>query len=123
MDPRTLLLVAAKTATLALGALVTGLAYRAYRRAGGPALRALAGGFALVTLGASVGGVLHVVFDVGLLTAATVQATCTAAGFGVLVHSLYVESAVGVERSRDRDRDRDRKGGRRDEARTPPGDD
>lgn len=83
--------VAAKTITLVCGGLVTWFAFRAYRRTGSPALRALTAGLGLVTAGALVAGVLDRVIGVDLAVGVGVQSTFTAIGFAVLAYSLYVE--------------------------------
>lgn len=88
----TLVLVAAKTVTVVLGSVLTLLAARAYRRTGSPALRALAVGIGLITLGALAGGALHQVFGVALAVGVAVQAVCTAIGFAVMTYSAYAAS-------------------------------
>ncbi|MFB6309559.1 MAG: hypothetical protein ABEH64_00100 [Salinirussus sp.] len=84
-------IVAFKTVTLGLGALITFFAYRAYRRTGRTALWYLAIGFAIVTLGSLLGGVLDQflasAFRIGLL----VESALLTVGFAVIVYSLYVE--------------------------------
>lgn len=94
----TSLLVFFKTATLVLGGLITYFAYRAYERTGAPALRALAAGFGVVTLGSLVAGALdlllrYVVTFEGLSqsTALVLESLFTAIGFLVILYSLYVE--------------------------------
>jgi len=82
-----------KAATLVFGTLLTSLSWRAYRRTGAPALRALTVGIGLVTAGAVVSGALHQFADIGLVLAASVQSVFTAAGFAVLTYSLYAEGA------------------------------
>jgi uncharacterized membrane protein YfcA len=94
MDESTALLTAAKTATLLFGGILTLLSLRAYRRTGSPALRALAAGIGMVTVGAILGGALHQLLDLPLRTSATLQSVFTALGFGVLTYSLYTESAA-----------------------------
>lgn len=84
-------IVVAKTATLLLGGLVTYFAFRAFRRTGEAALRALAVGFAVVTLGALAAGVLDQLVGAGRPVALLVESTLTAVGFAVVVYSLYVE--------------------------------
>ena len=90
MNNTTALLVVTKTVTLILGALITFLAYRAYRRQRARALRALMVGFGLVTAGSALGGALYHVADVGFTLGVSIESLVTAAGFGVLVYSLYV---------------------------------
>lgn len=92
MNPNdtTVLLVVTKTVTLILGAPTTFLAYRAFRRGRTPALRALTIGFGLVTVGSALGGTLSHVADVGFALGVGIESLVTAAGFSVLVYSLYV---------------------------------
>lgn len=99
MKDATVLLVVTKTVTLILGALITFLAYRAYRRQGAPALRALMLGFALVTVGSAVGGALFHVAEVDFTLGVGVESLVTAAGFAVLVYSLYsrADGDTGVD--------------------------
>ena len=91
MNHLTSLVVVLKTITLVLGLTVTYLAYKAFRRSGSAALRSLAVGFGLITLGALLAGVADQI--VGLQTdfALVVESVLTAVGFAVIVHSLYVE--------------------------------
>jgi len=92
--PTTIVLALTKGATLLFGAVLTGLSWRAYRRTADPALRALAFGIGLVTVGAILGGVLHRVFALRLVVAVSVQSVFTATGFAVLTHSLYASDPV-----------------------------
>jgi hypothetical protein len=89
------LFAAAQTATLIFGGAITALALRAYRRTGSPALRALAVGIGLLTVGALLGGTLHQVAGVGLRTSVLVQSVATAVGFAVLTYSLYTDHDAG----------------------------
>ncbi|WP_135535766.1 DUF7521 family protein [Halostella pelagica] len=92
MRPQELLIVASKTATLLCGGLVTSLAYRASKRTGSPALRALAFGLGLVTVGALIAGALHRLVGMSLRTGVAVQSTFSALGYVVLAYSLYARS-------------------------------
>ena len=85
------LLVAAKTVTLVCGGMLTILSARAARRTGSPALRALAIGTGLLTVGALAGGVGHQYLGLGLGTSVSVQSVFTAVGLGVMTSSLYTE--------------------------------
>jgi hypothetical protein len=78
-----------KTITLLMGFVVTYLALKAYRRTRAPALRAVAVGFAVVTLGAVLGGVAHQLLDVSLSVGVLLQSLVTMVGFGLIVYSLY----------------------------------
>ncbi|RAW47071.1 hypothetical protein DQW50_01445 [Halorubrum sp. 48-1-W] len=86
-----LTIIVAKTAILVLGGMITYYALRAYERTGDPSLRALGIGFGVVTVGALVGGVSHQIVGAGLATGIAIDSLLTAAGFGVIVYSLYLE--------------------------------
>jgi hypothetical protein len=89
------LFVAAQTATLIFGGAITVLALRAFRRTGSPALRALAVGIGLLTVGALLGGTLHQLLGLNLGTSVLVQSVATAVGFSVLTYSLYTDHDTG----------------------------
>ena len=84
-------ITAAKTATLLLGGLITYLTAKAYRRTGAPALRALAIGFGIVTLGGVIAGIGDFTGVADLRTSVLIQSTVTAIGFAVITYSLYRE--------------------------------
>lgn len=85
------LILAFKTLTLALGGLITLLAYRSYSRTGSRALGALALGFGVITLGSFLGGAVDQLtaasFRLGLL----IESALVAVGFSVVVYSLYTD--------------------------------
>ena len=83
--------VLTQTVTLLAGGFVTLFAIRAYRRTGAPALRALAVGLGLVTIGALLAGVLHHLGNVNVTIALAAQSTANAVGFAVLAYSLYAK--------------------------------
>jgi hypothetical protein len=87
----TVVFVAAKTATLAFGSALTYLSYRAFRRTNLHALRALAVGIGLLTLGALLGGLLHQLGGISLRASVGVQSVFTAVGFAVMTYSLFVD--------------------------------
>jgi hypothetical protein len=84
-------IVAVKTGTLLLGSLITFLSFKAYRRTGSPALRALAIGFSLVTIGALLAGVGHQFTALSLAQSIVIESALTFFGFAVIVYSLYAE--------------------------------
>jgi O-antigen/teichoic acid export membrane protein len=86
-----ILLTALKTITLLIGATITFFSYRAYRRTGVPALRALTIGFGIVTLGSLLAGVADQFVNLGRDSAIVVESALTAVGFAVILYSLYVE--------------------------------
>jgi hypothetical protein len=85
-------ITALKTLTLLLGGTITLFAYRAYRRTGIPALRALTIGFGVVTVGTLLAGAVDLLAP-GLEreTALIVESSLTVVGFAVILYSLYVE--------------------------------
>jgi hypothetical protein len=85
------LLVAAKTVTLVCGGILTVLSARAARRTGSPALRALALGIGLLTVGALTGGASHQYLGLSLQESVSLQSVFTATGLGVMTYSLYAE--------------------------------
>ncbi|WP_276273896.1 DUF7521 family protein [Haloarcula litorea] len=91
MYPDTVLLVAAKTVTLLCGVVLTWLTYKAYRRTGSPAMRALWVGIGFVTAGAMLAGGVHQLLGLPVALSSTVQSLFTATGFAVLTYSLYTE--------------------------------
>jgi len=83
--------VAFKTITLLLGALITYFAYRAYRRTNARALGALAVGFGIITIGALLAGIVDQALGADPLDALLLESTLTTVGFAIILYSLYVE--------------------------------
>lgn len=83
--------VALKTVTLVLGGLITYFAFKAYRRTGAPALRALALGFGTVTFGSLLAGVVDRLLETAAASALVVESALTAVGFAIILYSLYAE--------------------------------
>lgn len=93
MNEYTILIAAGNAATLVTGGAVALLAYRAFRRTGSAALQAVAVGFGVIVAGSVLGGAVHLLADnVGLAVA--VQSSATAAGFAILLYSLYSETEM-----------------------------
>lgn len=90
-----LLVVTTKAVTLTFGTILTWLSYRAFTRTGAPALRALAVGMGLVTIGALLGGAVHQGLGFPVLVGVAVQSGFSAAGFAVLTYSLYADGPTG----------------------------
>jgi len=90
------LLVAAKTLTLACGVILTSLTYRAYRRTRSTAMRVLSVGIGLVTAGAVLAGSLNQLAGVPIVVSTTVESLFTAAGFLVMTYSLYSDRLAGT---------------------------
>lgn len=87
-------IVVTKTLTLALGGLITYYSYKAYRRTAARELGALSLGFAVVTVGAFLGGLLHLVvsqfFAIDLAVPIFIESLLTTVGLAVILYSLYV---------------------------------
>lgn len=91
MGSLTIGIIVTKTIILLLGGLITYLSYKAYRRTHAAALRALAIGFGIVTLGALLAGVAHQLLGVSLASGIFINSILTALGFVIITYSLYVE--------------------------------
>ncbi|RBI62196.1 hypothetical protein DMJ13_09955 [halophilic archaeon] len=91
MTHATIIVIALKTLTLALGGLITYFAFKAYRRTGSPALRSLAIGFGVVTLGAFLAGVADQALNVNRDAVLVIESGLTAIGFAAIAYSLYAE--------------------------------
>jgi hypothetical protein len=87
----TLAVVALKSLTLVLGGVITYYSYRAYRRTGAPALRALAIGFGIITVGALLAGAADQFLPLEPSISLAVESAFTAVGFAVIVYSLFVD--------------------------------
>lgn len=83
-------LVVAKLATMVIGLVVAVTAYRGYRRTGSASMRLLAIGFAIISIGAVIEGVLFDVFHFSIFWAGTVQTSIVAVGMLVVLYSLHV---------------------------------
>ena len=79
-----------KVIALALGAFIVYLAYRGYTRNRSKPLLYVAVGFALITLGNLVEGLLYVLFHVTDLVVATgIGTAITIIGFVAIIYSIY----------------------------------
>jgi hypothetical protein len=87
----TALVAALKTLGLVLGGLITYYSYKAFRRTGSSALRALFVGFGVVTLGALLAGIADQLLPVDATIALAVESLFTTAGFAIILYSLYAE--------------------------------
>ena len=84
-------IIVMKTGILVLGGLITYFSVKAYRNTGSNALRALAVGFGIITLGALLAGTLDVLLGIPLATGLLIDAVLTFAGFAVITYSLYTD--------------------------------
>lgn len=80
-----------KVLSLSLGGLITYFSYKAYRRTASSALRTLTLGFAVITIGAFVAGIVDQIVSVDRSHALLVESAFTAGGFAFILYSLYVE--------------------------------
>ncbi|SEW03976.1 DUF7521 family protein [Natrinema salifodinae] len=88
--PTAIGLAVVKTLVLIVGGVITFFAYKAYRRTHQPALRYLAVGFGLVTLGLVLAGMLYELLGVPLMTGILLESLLVLLGFLVIARSLYV---------------------------------
>ncbi|MFB6148340.1 MAG: hypothetical protein ABEJ48_01625 [Halobacteriales archaeon] len=86
----TALLTIIKTGNLLLGGLISLYAYRAYRRTGSSPLRALTIGFAIITAGAFLAGIVDQILPLAATNALLIEGLFTALGFGVILYSLHM---------------------------------
>lgn len=84
-------IIVTKSIILLLGSLITYLSYKTHRRTQTPALRALAIGFGVITLGALLAGVADQLLGVSLAAGIFINSILTALGFVIITYSLYVE--------------------------------
>jgi uncharacterized membrane protein (DUF441 family) len=80
---------AAKIIALVLGAFIVYLAYRGFRRNRSRPLFYVAVGFALITGGTLVEGLLYVIIQAELLAALAVGTVITVLGFVAIIYSIY----------------------------------
>ncbi len=92
MDGYTFLIAATNTVTLIAGGLIALFAFRAFRRTGTPALRAVGVGFVFIVAGTALGGLLHLV-SAEMVLGVTVQSLFTAVGLVFILYSLYTTTS------------------------------
>ena len=80
---------AAKIIALVLGAFIVYLAYRGFRRNRSRPLFYVAVGFALITGGTLLEGLLYVIIQAELLAALAVGTAITVLGFVAIIYSIY----------------------------------
>jgi hypothetical protein len=78
-----------KVIALALGGFIVYLAYIGYRRNASKPLLYAALGFALITAGTIIEGILYVVLGAELLAATATGTVVTILGFIAVIHSIY----------------------------------
>jgi energy-converting hydrogenase Eha subunit F len=85
------IVVVIKTLTLLVGGLITYYAYRAYQRTSHPALRALAVGFGVITVGSLFAGAVDQILLLTSDLALVVESGFTLVGFIIILYSLFVQ--------------------------------
>jgi len=78
-----------KLVALVLGVFIVYLAYKGYRRNSSKPLLYVALGFALITAGTMVEGILYVIIGQELLVALFVSTIITVIGFLAIIYSIY----------------------------------
>jgi len=89
-------LVAGKVVVLVLGLLIATKAYRGYSRHGSGAMLYLAIGFALISVGTVIQGLLFEFVELDLFLAGAIQTVIVATGMLVVLYSLYGSHARRV---------------------------
>ena len=84
-------IIVMKTGILVLGGLITYFSVKAYRNTGSNALRALAVGFGIITLGALLAGTLDLILGIPLGAGLLIDAVLTFVGCAVITYSLYTD--------------------------------
>lgn len=82
-------LVVAKLVTMVIGLAIAWTAYRGYRRTASEPMRLLAVGFAIISVGAVIEGLLFDVLGFTIFWAGTVQTSVVALGMLVVLYSLH----------------------------------
>lgn len=83
-----ILLTLTRLAVLALALAVTAISYRAYRRTGTQFLRTASVGFAVITVGVFIEGVLFELLELNLALVHIVESIAIGLGFIILLRSL-----------------------------------
>lgn len=82
-------LVLGKLVVLFLGLFIAYQAYRGYARNGSEPMLYLAIGFALISVGAMIEGLLFELLEMDIFVAGAIQTAITAAGMLIVLYSLY----------------------------------
>lgn len=82
-------LVAGKIIVLLLGLLIATKAYRGYTRHGSTAMLYLAIGFAVISVGTVIEGLLFELIELDLILSSAIQTVIVAIGMLVILYSLY----------------------------------
>ncbi|MFC6765702.1 DUF7521 family protein [Natrinema soli] len=90
-------LIVAKLVTMVLGFLIAFQAYRGYRRSDSQSMLYLAVGFAIISFGAIVEGILFDVVGLTFHNAGTVATTIVAIGMLTILYALYGRDSKKLE--------------------------
>lgn len=82
-------LIIVKLITMVIGFVIAATAYRGYRRNHSKSMLYLAIGFAIISIGAVIEGILFDVLQFSIFWAGTVQTSIVAVGMLVILYSLY----------------------------------
>lgn len=91
-------LIAAKVTVLFLGFFIAYQAYRGYKRNDSPAMFYLAIGFALISIGTAIEGILFEVFALDIFVAGAIQTVIAAGGMLLILYSLYGRHGMALNR-------------------------
>ncbi|HKJ57737.1 MAG TPA: hypothetical protein VKA37_00780 [Halobacteriales archaeon] len=89
-------LVTAKVIALLLGLVIAAQAYRGYRRHDSWPMLYLAVGFAVISVGTAVEGILFELLGVPIQTASAIQTAIVTLGMLVVLYSLYAKAPLGA---------------------------
>lgn len=89
-------LIAAKLIVMLVGLFISYQAYLGYTRHGSTAMLYLAVGFAFISVGSMIEGLLFELLEVDIFIAGTVQTLITAIGMLVVLYSLYGRHTTSV---------------------------
>lgn len=87
-----LFLLLVKAAIFILGGVITYFSLKAYRRTGDRSLGLLTAGFAMIVLGAGLGGTAHEVIGTTLATGVVIEGVFAVIGFGLIAYSLRIST-------------------------------
>lgn len=97
-------LVIGKLLVLTMGVFIAYQAYRGSVRNDSPAMRFLAGGFLLISIGSVLEGLLYEFLDVSIFTAGAIQSVIVSVGMLLILYSLYGNHRTSIRRTDNVDR-------------------
>lgn len=89
-------LILAKLGVLVIGLFIAYQAYLGYARNGSEPMLYLAIGFAFISVGAILEGLLFELLEIDIFLAGTIQTTITAIGMLVVLYSLYGSHTTSI---------------------------